>query len=163
MLLSVYIADVKFWCSDPERHSAYSIYVIIVKFTYLTVVSKAEGGLHDPHYMIVRMTNGTRRKVSISDSLKNSSTLQDWIDHEKRVNEIVTSIRSMEIDSQNLNSKMPVLWTDMIHFCLKHWASTDELQKEFELNLPMMKEKYQNDRQEALTKLNLEFKERFKQ
>ena len=59
----------------------------------------AEGGLYDPQFMIVS-ENGVARNVPFSDSLKNSSTLSDWIDHEKRV--VVSTARNMEIDSQNL-------------------------------------------------------------
>ena len=89
----------------------------------------AVGGLCDPQNMIVWMKNETQRKVLLSDSLKNSSTLSDWINHEKRVVEIVWTIRSMENDFQNLKSKTSVLWTDMVNFCLKYWASKEKLKK----------------------------------
>ena len=51
--------------------------------------------------------------------------------------------------------------TDKSNFCLKFWASKDELKKEFELYLPMLKEKHQIDRIKALMKLKLELEERF--
>ena len=85
--------------------------------------------------------------------------MKDWIDNEKRVNGIVTTNRSMENDSQNLMSKMPVLCIDMINFCRKY---RDELAKEVELNHPMLKEKHQDNRKDTLTKLKLEFEERFR-
>ena len=50
----------------------------------------------------------------------------------------------------------------MMDFCLKYWASNDELLKEFEVNLPLLKEKHQDDRKEAPTKLNLEFGDWFR-
>ena len=99
--------------------------------------------------MIVRIKNGTQGKVPFSDLLKNSSTLKNWIYHKKIVNENLTIIRSMEKDSLSLKSKMPVLWTDMIVFCLEYWASKNEF------NLLMLTEKHQDEREEALTKLNL--------
>ena len=120
----------------------------------------AEGGLFDPQFMTVTK-NGTERKVPFSDSLKNSSTLSDWINHEKRVVDIISTIRNMEKDSQNIKSKNPVLWTDKGNFCLKFWESKDELKKEFELYLPMLKEKHQDERRKALRKFNSEFDERF--
>ena len=64
-----------------------------------------------------------QKKVPFSTSLKNSSTLKDWIDHEKRVFEIVTAIRIIENDFQNSKSKNPVPWTDVIKFRFKCWAS----------------------------------------
>ena len=120
----------------------------------------AEGGLYDPQFMTVSK-NGTERKVPFSDSLKNSSTLSDWINHEKRVVDIVSTIRNVEHDLRNIKSNNPNLWIDKGNFCLKFWASKDELKKEFELYLPMLKEKNQSSRRTALRKLNLEFEERF--
>ena len=51
--------------------------------------------------------------------------------------------------------------TDKDNFCLKFWASKYKLKKEFELYLPMLREKHQIDRIRALRKLNLELEERF--
>ena len=118
----------------------------------------AEGGLYDPQFMTVSK-NGSERKVPFSDSLKNSSTLSDWINHEKRVVDIVSTIRNMEHDLRNIKSNNPILWIDKGNFCLKFWASKDELKKDFELYLPMLKEKNQSSRRTALRKLILEFEE----
>ena len=87
--------------------------------------------------------------------------MSDWINHEKRVVDIVSTIRNTEHDLRNIKSNNPVLWIDKGIFCLKFWASKDELKKEFELYLPMLKEKNQCSRRTALRKLNLEFEERF--
>ena len=102
----------------------------------------------------------TDRKVPFSYSLNNSSTLSDWINHEKQVVDIVSTIRNMENDLRSITSNNSVLWTDKGNFCLKFWASKGGLKKEFELSLPMLKEKHQSDRIRALRKLNTEFAER---
>ena len=80
----------------------------------------AEGGLYDSQFMTVSK-NGTERKVPFSDSLKNSSTLSEWINHEKRVLDIVSTIRNMEHDLRNIKSNNPVLWIDKGNF-LKHFG-----------------------------------------
>ena len=120
----------------------------------------AEGGLYDPQFMTVSK-NGTERKVPFSDSLKNSSTLKDWIEHEKRVVEIVLTTRNMEKDYQSLKTTNPFSWTDVGNFCLAYWDSKEKLKKAFELYLPMLKEKHQGDRRLASRKLNSEFEARF--
>ena len=50
---------------------------------------------------------------------------------------------------------------DLGNFCLKYWSTKEELKTEFELYLPLLKEKHKFDRRQALRELNSEFKERF--
>ena len=75
----------------------------------------AEGGLYDLQFMIVSKKR-IERKVLLSDPLKNASTLINWIVHEKQIVEIVSPIRKMENDEENLKTKNPILWTDLGNF-----------------------------------------------
>ena len=95
------------------------------------------------------------RKVPFSDWLKNSSTLSNWIDQEKRVVGIVSKV---EHDSENFKTSNPVLWADLGNLRVKYWSTKDELKNEFELYLPLLKEKHQSERRQAPRKLNSESK-----
>ena len=120
----------------------------------------AEDGLYDPQFMIVSKS-AIEREVPFSDSLKNSSALSVWIDHEKRVVRIVSTVRNMKNDSQILKATNPVLCADLGNFCVKFWSTNKKLKKEIDLYLPLLKEKHQYERRHALRKLNSEFEKRF--
>ena len=96
--------------------------------------------LWDPTYM-TSTKNGHERKVFFTDCLKNSSTMKEWIEHEKRVSDLILNLRNLDADFQDLHAQDPTVWVDVGKF-LTYSTSKDNLRKEFEMYLPMLKDKF---------------------
>ena len=116
--------------------------------------------LWDPTYM-TSTKNGHERKVFFTDCLKNSSTMKEWIEHEKRVSDLILILRNIDADFQDLHAQDPTVWVDVGKFFLTYSTSKDKLRKEFEMYLPMLKDKFQGSRKEILYKLEYELEKYF--
>ena len=116
--------------------------------------------LWDPTYM-TSTKNGHERKVFFTDCLINSLTMKEWIEHEKRVSDLIVLLRNLDADFQDLHAQDPTVWVDVGKFFLTYSTSKDNLRKEFEMYLPMLKEKFQGSRKEILYKLEYELESYF--
>ena len=116
--------------------------------------------LWDPTYM-TSTKNGHEKKVFFTDCLKNSSTMKEWIEHEKRVSDMILILRNLDADFQDLHAQDPTVWVDVGKFFLTYSTSKDKLRKEFEMYLPMLKDKFQGSRKEILYKLEYELENYF--
>ena len=111
--------------------------------------------LWDPTYM-TSTKNGYERKVYFTDCLENSSTMKEWNEHEKRVSDLILILRNLDADFQDLHAQDLTVWVDVGNFFLTYSTSNDKLRKEFEMYLPMLKDKFQGSREEILHKLEYE-------
>ena len=84
--------------------------------------------LWDPTYM-TSTKNGHERKVFFTDCLKNSSTMKEWIEHEKRVSDLILILRNLDADFQDLHAQDPTIWVDVGKFFLTYSTSKDKLRK----------------------------------
>ena len=116
--------------------------------------------LWDPTYM-TSTKNGFERKVCFTDCLKSSSTMKDWTEHEKRVSDPILILRNLDADFQDLDAQGPTVWVDVGKFFLTYSISKDKLRKEFEMYLPMLKNKFQGSRKEILYNLEYELQKYF--
>ena len=116
--------------------------------------------LWDPTYM-TSTKNGHERKIFFIDCLKNSSTMKEWIEHEKRVSDLILILRNLDAGFQDLHAQDPTVWVDVGKFFLTYSTSKDELRKEFEMYLPMLKDKFQGSRKVILYKLEYELENYF--
>ena len=82
--------------------------------------------------------------------------MKEWIEHEKRVSELVSILKNSDSDFQVLHTQDPTIWVDLGKFFLAYSTSENMLRKEFEMCLPMIKDKFQSRREEILYKLEYE-------
>ena len=67
-----------------------------------------ESDFWDPTYM-TSSKSGDERKVYFTDCLKNSSTMKEWIEHEKRVSDLILILRNLDSDFQDLQVPDPTV------------------------------------------------------
>ena len=87
--------------------------------------------------------------------------MKEWIEHEKRVSDLILILRNLDGDFQDLHAQDPTVWVDLGKFFLTYSTSKDNLRKEFEMYLPMLKDKFQGSRKEILYKLEYELENYF--
>ena len=104
---------------------------------------------------------GDERKVYFTDCLKNSSTMKEWIEHEKRVSDLILILRNLDSDFQDLQVQDPTVWVDVGKFFVTYTTSKSKLRKEFEKHLPFLKDKFQGSCKEILKRLANELEKRF--
>ena len=75
---------------------------------------------------------GDERKVYFTDCLKNSSTMKEWIEHEKRVSDLILILRNLDSVFQDLQVQDPTVWVDFGKFFVTYTISKSKLRKEFE-------------------------------
>ena len=119
-----------------------------------------ESDFWDPTYM-TSSKGGDERKVYFTDCLKNSSTMKEWIEHEKRVSDLILILRNLDSDFQSLQVQDPTVWVDVGKFFVTYTTSKSKLRKEFEKHLPFLKDKFQGNRKEILKRLESELEKRF--
>ena len=88
---------------------------------------------------VISSKNGCERKVYFTDCLKNSSTMKEWIEHEKRVSDLILILWNLDAEFQNLHAQDPTVWIDVGKFFLTYSSSKDKLCKEFGLYLSCWK------------------------
>ena len=116
--------------------------------------------LWDPTYM-TSTEDGFERKVYFTVRLKISSTMKEWIEHEKGVSKLVSILKNSDSDFQVLHTQDPTIWVDLGKFFLAYSASENMLHKEFEMCLPMLRDKFQSRCEEILYKLEYELEKYF--
>ena len=57
-----------------------------------------------------------KRKVYFTDCLKNSSTMEEWIEHEKRVSDLILVLKNFDSDFQDLQVQEPTVLVDVGKF-----------------------------------------------
>ena len=87
--------------------------------------------------------------------------MKEWIENEKRVSDLILVLRNLDADFQDLQAQDPTVWVDVGKFFLTYSTSKDKLRKEFEMYLPMLKDKFQGSRKEILYKLEYELENYF--
>ena len=87
--------------------------------------------------------------------------MKEGIEHEKRVSDMTLILRNLDADFQDLHAQDPTVWVDVGEFSLTYSTSEDKLRKEFEMYLPMLKDKFQGSRKEILYTLECELKKHF--
>ena len=79
-----------------------------------------------------------------------------WIEHGKRVSDLILILRNLDAEFQNLHAQDSTVWVVVGKFFLTYSTSKDKLRKEFEMYLPMLKDKFQGSRKVILNKLEYE-------
>ena len=119
-----------------------------------------ESDFWDPTYMTLSK-GGDERKVYFTDCLKNSSTMKEWIEHEKRVSDLILILRNLDSDFKDLQVQDPTVWVDVGKYFVTYTTSKSKLRKEFEKHLPFLKDKFQSSLKEILKRLESELEKRF--
>ena len=93
-----------------------------------------ESDLWDPTFM--NSSKGRdERKVYFTDCLKNSSTMKEWIEHEKRVSDLTLILKRLDADFQGLQVQDPPVWVHLRKFFSTFTTSKNKLRKEFLKNI----------------------------
>ena len=87
--------------------------------------------------------------------------MNEWIEHEKRVSDLILVLRNLDADFQDLHAQNPTVWVDVGKFFLTYSTSKNKLRKEFKMYLPMLKDKFQGSRKVILSKLEYELENFF--
>ena len=119
-----------------------------------------ESDFWDPTCM-TSSKGGDERKVYFTDCLKNSSTMKEWIEHEKRVSDLILILRTLDSDFQDLQVEDPTVWVYVGKFFVSYTTLKSKLRKEFEKNFPFLKDKFQGSRKVILKRLESERENRF--
>ena len=109
----------------------------------------ASGGTLGPNVMTLEDKEGTVQKMAFSAALKNSSTEKAWNDHEERLAQHFQSILDLDNDFEELQQKeasdfSPM--TDLAKACLKYIDASRKYNNEYTLGLPMLKNRYKEER-----------------
>ena len=119
-----------------------------------------ESDFWDPTCM-TSSKNGDEQKAYFADCLKNSSTMKEWIEHEKRVSDLILILGNLDSDFQDLQVQDPTVWVDAGKFFVTYKFSKSKLRKEFEKHLPFLGNKFQGSRKKILKRLESKLEKRF--
>ena len=121
-----------------------------------------KGNLSQGHKLKYLRTNlshpNWKRLVRHQEDLRR---VNKWIDHEKRVSDLILILRNLDSDFQDLQVQDPTVWVDVGKFFVTYTTSKSKLRKEFEKHLPFLKDKFQGSRKEILKRLESELEKRF--
>ena len=149
---SIFLADVKFWCRDPGRHFCGILATV------------ASGGTLDPKVMTLKDKDGTVQRIAFSTTLKKSSTEKAWNDHEERSAQYFQNILDLDTDFEELKQKEASAFspmTDLGKACLKFIDASRKYNNEYPFGLPMLKNKYKEERNKVKKEMDNEIAQKF--
>ena len=149
---STYLADVKFLCRGPGRHFCGFL------------ATMASGGTLDPKVMTLKDKNGAVQRMDFSAAIKKSSTEKVWNDHEERLAQLFQSILDLDNDFEELKQKEASAYypmTDLGKACLKYIDASRKYNNEYPFGLPMLKNKYKEERNKFKKEMDNEIAQKF--
>ena len=124
----------------------------------------ASGGTLDPKVMTFKDKDGAVRRMALIAALKNSSTKKAWNDHQERIAQHFQSILDLGNDFEELKQKEASAFspmTDLGRACLKYIDPNRKYNKEYPLGLPMLKNKYKEERNKVKEEMDNEIAQKF--
>ena len=122
------------------------------------------GGTWNPKVMTLKDKDGTVQKMAFSLALKHASTEKAWNDREGRLAQHFQSILDLDNDFEELKQKEASAFspiTDLGKACLKYIDASRKYNNEYPFGLPMLKNKYKEERNKV-KKMDNEIAQNFK-
>ena len=114
--------------------------------------------------MTLKDKDGTVQRMAFSAALKKSSTEKAWNDHEERLAQYFQNILDLDTDFEELKQKQASAFsrmTDLGKACLKYIDASRKYNNEYPFGLPMLKNKYKEERNKVKKEMDNEVAQKF--
>ena len=124
----------------------------------------ASGATLDSKVITLKYEDGTVQRMAFSAALKNSLTEKAWNDHEQRLAQHFQSVLDLDNDFEELKQKEASAFspmTDLVKACLKYIDASRKYNNENPFGLPMLKNKYKQERNKVKKEIDNEIAQKF--